>query len=138
MKKVTEMVMAVMVVLVSASAAFAWWDGPGMGRGPGYSSGANVETMKKFQKETLSLRDELMTKQLELQAEYDKPEPDITRIASIKKDIIDLQAKIQVAADKYGVPAWGPGGGMMGPGMGRGMMGRGMMGAGGCSCPMCQ
>jgi hypothetical protein len=133
MKKVTRMVMAVMMVLVFAGAAFAWWDGPGMGYGQGYYSGANAETMKKFQKETLSLRDELESKQLDLQIEYDKPVPDTARLASINKDIIDIQAKLQVVADKYGVPAWGPGsrGGMM---MGRGMMGRGMMmGAG---CPM--
>ncbi len=137
MKKVTGMVMAVMVVFVSASSAFAWWDGPGMGYGPGSYSGANAETMKKFQKETFSLRDELMTKQLDLQAEYEKPVPDTARIASIRKDIIDIQAKIQVVADKHGVPAWGSGsgGGMM---MGRGMMGRGMMMGAGCPCPMCQ
>ena len=126
MKKVTGMVMAVMAVLLLASAAFAWWDGPGMGNGPGYYSGANSETIKKFQKETLSLRDELEAKQLDLQAEYDKPVPDTVRIASIKKDIIDIQAKIQVVADKHGIPAWGSGsrGGMM-------------MGAG-CPCPMWQ
>ena len=137
MKTVTTMVMAVMAVFLLASAAFAWWDGPGMGNGPGYYSGANSETMKKFQKETLSLRDDLMTKQLDLQAEYDKPVPDTARIASLKKDIIDIQAKIQIVADKHGVPAWGPGsgGGMM---MGRGMMGRGMMMGAGCPCPMCQ
>jgi hypothetical protein len=138
MKKVTGMVVAVMAVLVLASAAFAWWDGPGMGYGPGSYSGANAETMKKFQKETFSLRDELAGKQLDLQAEYDKPVPDTARIASIKKDIIDIQAKIQVVADKHGIPAWGPGSGrgmMMGRNM---MMGRGMMGGGGCSCPRCQ
>ncbi len=129
-------IMAIGLVLVLASAAFAWWDGPGMGYGPGYYSGANAETMKKFQKETLSLRDDLMTKQIELQTEYDKPAPDTARIAAIRKDMIDLQAKVQVIADKYGVPAWGSGsGGMM---TGRGPMGRGMMRAAGCPCPMCQ
>lgn len=132
MKKVTGMAMAVMMVLVLVSAAFAWWDGPGMGYGPGSYSGANAETMKKFQKETLSLRDELMTKQIELQAEYDKPVPDTARIASLKKDIIDIQAKIQIVADKQGIPTGGhgPRGGMM--------MGRGMMMGAGCPCPMCQ
>lgn len=132
MKKVTGMVMAVIVVLALASAAFAWWDGPGMGYGPGYYSGANAETMKKFQKETFSLRDDLATKQIELQAEYDKPVPDTARIASLKKDIIDIQAKIQIVADKQGIPAGGLG-------YGRGMMtGRGMMMGAGCTCPMWQ
>jgi len=64
------MVMAVMMALVLASAAFAWWDAPGMGYGSGYYSGANAETMKKFQKETLGLRDELEAKQLDLQETY--------------------------------------------------------------------
>lgn len=128
MKKVIGIVMAVMVVLVLASAAFARWGGPGMGYGPGYYSGVDAESMKKFQKETLNLRDELLTKRIELQAEYDKPAPDTAKIASLRKEIIDIQAKIQTVADKYGVPAWGPGRGMM--------MGRGMMA--GCPCPMCQ
>lgn len=122
MKKVTGMIVAVVAVLVLASSAFAWWDGPGMGYGPGYNGGTNADTMRKYQKETLSLRDELASKQLDLQVEYDRPVPDTARIASIRKDIIDIEAKIQVVADKYGVPAWGSGsrGGMM---MGRGMMG---------------
>lgn len=132
MKKVMGMILTVMMVLVFAGAAFAWWDGPGMGYGSGSYSGANAETMKKFQKETLSLRDDLMTRQIDLQAEYDKPVPDTARVATLKKDIIDIQAKIQIVADKHGVPAWGPGsrGGMM--------MGRGMMMGAGCPCPMCQ
>ncbi|MDA8423137.1 MAG: hypothetical protein M0Z89_07360 [Nitrospiraceae bacterium] len=122
MKKMTGMIIAVAAMLVLASAAFAWWDGPGMGYGPGYYSGANAETMKKFQKETLSLRDEFMTKRIELRSEYDKPAPDTARIAALQKDIIDIQAKIQVVADKNGVPAWGPG------------PRRGMMTGAGCAC----
>lgn len=122
MKKVTGVLIAVVAALALANAAFAWWDGPGMGYGPGYYTGANVDTMRKYQKETFSLRDELAAKQLDLQVEYDKPVPDTARIASIRKDIIDIEAKIQVVSDKYGVRAWGSGsrGGMM---MGRGMMG---------------
>ena len=69
----------------------------------GYGAGTNVETMKKFQKETLSLRDEIMTKKLELQSEYNKPTPDTNRIATIQKEIIDLRAKIQEIANKHGI-----------------------------------
>lgn len=126
MKKVTGMVMTIAMLLMLAGAAFACWDGSGMGYGPGDYSGANAETMKMFQKETLSLRDELMTKRIELQAEYDKPVPDTARIAALKKDIIDIQAKIQVVADKQGIPTGGTG------------YGRGMMMGAGCSCPMWQ
>lgn len=127
MKKTMVIGLMAAVLILTGSAVYAWWGG----YEPGYGAGANVETVRKFQKETLSLRDELMVKNLELQSEYDKPVPDTARIASLKKEVIDIQAKIQVVADKHGIPAWGPG-------SGRGMMaGRGMMGAG-CPCPMCQ
>ncbi len=122
MKKITVIALALVVGLILANGAYAWWGGYGMG----YGTSTNVETMKKFQKETLSLRDELMTKQMELQNEYNKPAPDTNRIVALKKEIIDLQAKIQTVAEKYGVsgPMGGQMGGMM---MGRGMMGPGMM-----------
>ena len=124
MKKLSIIGLTVAVALILAGAVYAWW--PGGGYGMGYGTSANVETMKKFQKETLSLRDDLMTKQLELQNEYNKPVPDTNRIATLRKEIIDLQAKIQTAAEKYGVsgPMSGHMGGMM---MGPGMMGQEMM-----------
>ncbi|MEW6740210.1 MAG: hypothetical protein ACOYU2_09640 [Nitrospirota bacterium] len=112
--------------LFIAGGAYAWWGGYGMGY-----QGANPEAVQNFQTETLSLRQSLMAKQLELQNEYNKPVPDTNRIATLRKEIIDLQAKIQAVAEKYGVS--GPMGGHMG-GM---MMGRGMMGSGMCGCPMC-
>ncbi len=122
-KVLTGLVVA--IGLLIAGGVYAWWPGGGYGMGY-YGTGTNVETMKKFQKETLSLRDDLMTKQLELQNEYNKPVPDTNRIATLRKEIIDLQAKIQTVAEKYGVsgPMGGHIGGMM---MGHGMMGRGMM-----------
>lgn len=128
MKKM--MVAAGLVVVASlfaAGAAFAC--GWGMGYGPGYHGrGANTETMKNFQKETLSLRDDLITKEIDLENEYMKPAPDNARIASLRKDIVDIQAKIQVVADRHGAPAWGPGSG--------GMMGGSMMAGVGYPCPM--
>ncbi len=125
MKKGMGMMMAAVMVLTLAGVAFAQRNGPRMGYGPGYYQGADTETLKKFQKETLSLRDELATKKTDLRAEYNKPEPDTARIASLRQDISGLQSKIQAIAEKHGLPAWGPGrgGGMMaGRGMGRGMM----------------
>lgn len=120
MKNITVIALALAVGLILASGAYAWWGGHGMGMG----TGVNIDNMKKFQKETLSLRDEFMTKQMELQNEFNKPVSDINRIATLKKEIIDLQAKIQTVAEKYGLPAAGPMGGMVGGGM---MMGSGMM-----------
>ncbi|MGB3940870.1 MAG: hypothetical protein WBK96_05190 [Candidatus Manganitrophaceae bacterium] len=93
------------------------------------NTGITVEVMKKFEQETHPLRDELMKKQLELQSEYSKPVLDTNRIGTLSKEVIDLQVKIQLVADKYGFPIRGTGDGMMGPGMmGPGMMGPGMMG----------
>ena len=135
MKRSTVVTVLVAVLgLFIAGGAYAWWGG---GYGMGYGTGTNVETMKKFQSETLSLRDAIMTKNLELQNEYNKPAPDANRIAALQKEIIDLQAKIQAVAEKYGVS--GPMSGMMGGHMGRGMMmGPGMMGSGMMMdmCPM--
>ena len=124
MKKSAIIGLVIAVGLLIAGGVYAWW--PGGGYGMGYGTSANVETMKKFQKETLSLRDDLMTKQLELQNEYNKPAPNTNRIATLQKEIIDLQAKIHTVAEKYGVsgPMGGHMGGMM---MGPGMMGQGMM-----------
>ena len=109
----------VVFLLASVIDAGAQWDG--------YGAGTNVETMKKFQKETLALRDELMTKNLELRNEYSKSVPDTGRIATLRKEIIDLETKIQNIADKYNMTSYGRMGGMM---MGSGMMGGGM------DCPM--
>lgn len=129
MKKITVIALALVVGLIFASGAYAWWGGHrmghGMGYGTGYGTGTNVETMKKFQTETLSLRDDLMTKEIELRSEYNKPVTDTNRVVALTKEIIDLQAKIQTVAEKYGISAGGPMGGMM---MGGGtMMGHGMM-----------
>lgn len=133
-RSIVVTVLIVALGLFIAGGAYAWWGGYGMG----YGAGANVENVKKFQKETLSVRDELLTTQLELQNEYNKPAPDTTRIATLKKEVIDIQAKIQTVAEKYGLPAFGTGHGM-GHGMRHGMTGRGMMGQGHgtCACPMC-
>jgi len=125
MKKMVLMAgLVVAVALFAGGLAFAWC-GSGMGYGPGYRGsymgygpgshgrGVNTATVRNVQKETLSLRDELMAKEIDLENEYMKPAPDAARVASIKKDIIDIQTKIQVVADKYGAPAWGPGYGSM-------------------------
>jgi hypothetical protein len=67
------------------------------------------ESMAKFQKETLSLRDDMITKRLELSQEYDKDTPDADRIAQLRKDMIDVQTKIQKVADKYDIGQGGQG-----------------------------
>lgn len=102
------------------------------------SPSIDIENLKKFQRETLSLRDDLMTKRLELRNEYNKPERDYDKIASLRKEIVDLKTKIEAIADKYGVKDMRGVGRMMADGMGGPMMRGGMMGRMGCPCPMCQ
>ena len=83
-----------------------------------YMHYTNPETMRKFQKETLGLREELIIKEYELQYEYNKEVPDTNHIATLQKEITELETKIQATADKYGIPGSG---GMMYYGMrGRG------------------
>lgn len=89
-------------------------------------NGVDIEKVKKFQKETLNLRDELHIKKLELRQEYDKEKPDLDRIAQLRKEIIDLQTRIQKIASRYGLPAMCPGCGRMGRGP--------MMGGMRCGC----
>ncbi len=111
---------------------------PAGGYGTGDSTTVDIEVVKKFQKETLPLRDELITKKLELHKEYSKTNPDKGRIATLRKEMVDIELKIQEKADTAGLSPWGCG--MMGHGMmGHGMMGKGMMGRGmmGMECP-CQ
>lgn len=136
MKRTAILIVVVAAAIVAASIAFAQMGpGSGMGGKGGYGYGTdsqvNIENLKKFQKDTQSLRDDLMVKRAELINEYIKQTPDTARIAEIQKQMIDIQAKIQAAATKNDLPAWGQG-------YGRGRMGRGMMaGSGPCGsgCP---
>lgn len=113
--------------------------GYGYGGGPGYAAAGkpvDVAAFKAFQKETLPLRDEMMTKRVELRNEYLKEKPDQNRIATLQKEMIDLRVKIRSAAEKNGLPAFGPGMGGRGCGWGGpGMGGRGFGGRGPGNCP---
>ncbi|MFH0932698.1 MAG: hypothetical protein V1832_00070 [Nitrospirota bacterium] len=64
----------------------------------------DIEKIKQFQKETLSLRDEIITKRLELRNECGKQVSDTDRVTVLRKEIRDIRAKIQEVADKYEVP----------------------------------
>ncbi len=144
MKKVLVAAFVVTAGLLLGSMAFAAW-GPGYGAGPGGQ--VDVQALRNFQKETLSLRDEMMAKRLELRNEFSKEKPDQNRIATLQKEMIDLRTKIQESAQKNGLPdkgfgRMGRGGysqGCGGPGFGGGygpgrMAGRGGYGAGCGGC----
>jgi zinc resistance-associated protein len=127
MRKTAVIVALVLLAgLFIAGTASTWctWGGYGGWSRGGYGTRygtVDTESFRSFQKDTLSLREEMIAKDLELQNEYNKPTPDPKRIATLEKEAIDLQTKIQEVADKYGLSAWGPMGGYAG----RGMMGPG-------------
>jgi hypothetical protein len=162
MKKFSTAGLAALVVLVLSGVAFAhmWGDddqgygrgyGMGYGAGPGmmYSAGSgteatvNIDKFKQFRKETASDREALALKKVELRNEFAKENPDADRVATLRKEIIDLQTKIAKSAEKSGVGAWGFGrgygygrhyGGMMGGPGNCGGYGRGGMRGGPGSC----
>lgn len=123
MKKLTIAALIVAVAFAFGSLGYAAWWG---GYGPGSGAQVDIQALKSFQKETLPLRDELVTKQLELRNEYAKDNPDQNRIAALEKELIDLRTKIEASAEKHALPNWGPGRMMGRGGWGHGyMMGRG-------------
>jgi hypothetical protein len=95
MTKTIGVVVAAVMVLSAAGVALA--ADPPTTRRPQAS-----ERMRSFQKETLSLRDELAAKRVELDAEYDGAEPDPARIAQLRNEMADLRTRIQAAAEKHG------------------------------------
>ena len=103
MKRTVIIIVIAAVALTGAGLAFAqmgggWGRGAGCNCGMGYNGAngtVNVEDLKKFQKETFSMRDELIANRAELANEYAKPDPDETRIADLRKQMIDTRTKIQ-------------------------------------------
>ncbi len=147
MKKMLVVALVLVAGLMLSAGAYAL---SGPGAAAGQTKEVDVTAFRNFQKETLPLRDELAAKRLEVRNEYAKETPDLNKIATLQKEMIDLRTKIQISAQRNGLPNQGFGRGMMG-GYGRGMMGRGgqgygpgMMGRGGfgpqaggpANCPM--
>lgn len=119
MKKRTLVVLGLVLSmgLIVAGSSFARGGGGYGMMGAGYDRGAgdcyradvDFESMTKFRKETLSLRDELLTKRLELRQEYEVDTPDADRIGQLRKGIIDVETEIQKVADKYDIDRGGKG-----------------------------
>ena len=104
MKKGVIVVLIAAAALVFVSAVYAF--PPGNGNGICRSGNVDTEAVKKFQKETLSFRDELITRKLDLRKEFSKRIPDRDRIASLQKEIIDIRTKIMKKADESGAPKY--------------------------------
>jgi hypothetical protein len=92
--------------LIIVSAVYAHFPGGGFGACLSQFENIDIETVKKFQKEILPMRDEMITKRLELNKEYSKENPDRDRIATLQKEIIDIRTKILKKSDEAGLPAW--------------------------------
>lgn len=117
MKKILGGVVVAAVLLAAGVAtACDWCYGHAGGSGRGTPA-----AMRTFHKETVGLREDLAARQIDLAEEYDKDHADPARIAALRKEIVDIEAKLQVAADKSGLRPWGPGRGhaMMAGGSGR-------------------
>jgi hypothetical protein len=91
----------VTIALVLVSAVYAHW--PVDGYGTCGLQNADCESMKSFHKDTLLLRDELITKRYEIRKEFSKVKPDRERVAALQKEMIDIRTKIMMKADESGV-----------------------------------
>lgn len=129
MKKRSWMVAAVVLTLsmLTAGSAMARWDGAKDGRGQRSfncwsADGAgevDPEKVMQFRKDTLPLRDELWGKKLELSREYKKDQPDMQMVEKLRKDMVEIQTRIDRVASDHGLTNWG------GKGASRGGYGRG-------------
>ena len=102
MRKGVISVVALTVALMFVPAVYAYL--PGYGPQKGTVCDVDPAKVKKFHKETVSLRDQLVTKKLELRREFARKHPDRVRIASIQKEIVEIRAKIMKMADAAGMP----------------------------------
>jgi hypothetical protein len=102
MRKGVIVVLIAAAALVFVSAVYAY--PPGGGNRTCRSENVDTEAVKKFQKETLSFRDELIARKLDLRKEFGKRTLDRDRIAALQKEIIDIRTMIMKKADESGVP----------------------------------
>jgi hypothetical protein len=139
MKKTMIAGMAVLIGLMISGSVYAM--GPGGWHGMGFTAVANlnIDSVKKFLKDTTDARNELILKKIELMKAYGAQEVNYDKVASMQKEIIDLKTKILDTARKYGldkeVITWFKmRHGMMGKGMKPGMRGMGPGGMMDCPC----
>jgi len=102
-------------VIVFVSAVYAHPPGGGFGACFARLDNADIDSVKKFQKETLPLRDELITKRLELRKECRKENPDRDHIAKLRKEMTDVRTEIHKKADASGIASLRPLKGQCGP-----------------------
>jgi hypothetical protein len=97
-------VIAILVLaagLMLVSAVYASF--PAVDSKAGQLQSSDINRLKRFQRETFPLRDELITKRLALSREFSKRRLNKERIAALQKTIIDIRTQIQKKADETGI-----------------------------------
>lgn len=114
MRKFIVGALLVASAIVMAGTVYAW--GP-MGNGPGScgqqncpNAGATTDQWQKFRTDSLSLREQLMTKKFELEKETLQPSPDKTKISGLEIEISTLKTTIQDLRAKAGLSDCKPSG----------------------------
>ena len=106
MKKMSVAVIA-MTLAVSMFGSANAGNMNGMGGGCencAQQGGAPSDPFRKFQADTIDLRQEMMTKRFDMQRENLKATPDAAKIAELKTDIKLLQTKILAIRDQSALP----------------------------------
>jgi len=92
--------MALGLAVLTGTAVYAGW---GCNGGGMFGPNADLDKVRTFQKETGTLRDDMMIKRLELSQEMAKATPDQSRVTSLRQEIIDIRTKLQQAATQQGL-----------------------------------
>jgi hypothetical protein len=134
MKKVTTAITALVLALAIGGVVQAGSHMGGM-RGDcgncdkaGVGAPPNSEQIRKFQADTIDLRQQMMTKRFEIQRENLKATPDAAKISALQADIKGIQDKINAVRVTSGLPERGLRGGGVGPMVGKDGCGKGKMG----------
>ncbi len=132
MKKMSVVIIALSLAVSMFGVANAGNRGMGGGCGNCAQGGVPSDQFRKFQADTIDLRQEMMLKRFEMQRENLKATPDSAKIAALQAYIKDIQLKIQDIRSQSGLPV-GKSDGECGQRMG----GVGKRGMGGCNNGPC-
>lgn len=101
MKRRIVTLAVISVMVLAAGVALA---GRGrMGGMFGCAQNVPIDQVREFQKETSTLRDEMMIKRIELQRERSAKNPDSARVAQLTADLKALRDQIHAKGEKYGM-----------------------------------
>lgn len=124
MKKVTTALMALVLALAISGTVQAGSNMGGMNGdcgicdrsvGDGPEVKASTDMFRKFQADTIDMRQEMMMKRFELQRENLKGTPDAAKVATLKDEIKAIQTKINDIRVVSGLPERGKRDGECGP-----------------------